>query len=341
MIDELLSISHYAGFRKDLVQAGGGNTSMKLEDKLYIKSSGVKLADMKSNYGYSVVETKKIKSVLGAKVLPNDFDESKCIINSTLEGSKASIETFLHVFTRRMTLHTHPILVNILMQKENYKKIIMKLFPDSLLVQYKTPGISLALEMGKENQFKNIPKIIFLCNHGLIINANSVEEVIELNEMVIKKIERYLGFEENNYYNIYLLHQTISKIIPNKIIYPISDTNIKLALKKNNNVFWDWNICPDCTVYCGKRVLDIRNSEILKGINDFITAYGEPVITMFDDIAYIIADNMEKARDIEDVLSFSATVFYYNEMKLNSFLDDDEQNYLLNWDAEKYRKSIE
>lgn len=40
-LDALVKMSKYAGQRFDLVQAGGGNTSVKFGNKMYIKASGI------------------------------------------------------------------------------------------------------------------------------------------------------------------------------------------------------------------------------------------------------------------------------------------------------------
>ncbi|MBQ9239669.1 MAG: hypothetical protein IJ191_10255, partial [Treponema sp.] len=42
--------------REDLVQAGGGNSSVKINpDQMLIKASGFQLADLKENVGYCMV----------------------------------------------------------------------------------------------------------------------------------------------------------------------------------------------------------------------------------------------------------------------------------------------
>ena len=45
-IESLVEISRYYGSDKDYVIAGGGNTSFKDEDTLYVKGSGMALADI-------------------------------------------------------------------------------------------------------------------------------------------------------------------------------------------------------------------------------------------------------------------------------------------------------
>ena len=61
-IQQFIKISKYAGMREDLVQAGGGNSSVKFdENRMLIKASGFQLADINENNGYSEIDYKSIK----------------------------------------------------------------------------------------------------------------------------------------------------------------------------------------------------------------------------------------------------------------------------------------
>ena len=57
----LIQISKYAGMRNDLAQAGGGNTSVKIDDQvMLVKSSGYQLADVNRDSGYMKVDYRLI-----------------------------------------------------------------------------------------------------------------------------------------------------------------------------------------------------------------------------------------------------------------------------------------
>jgi hypothetical protein len=49
---------------------------------------------------------------------------------------------------------------------------------------------------------------------------------------------------------------------------------------------------------------------------------------------------VKKALEIQSVMSFSAQVMSLNAGYECNLLSDEEQNFLLNWDAEKYRKAM-
>ena len=56
IIKELTEVSNYFGQRFDLIQAAGGNSSIKNGKSMYIKSSGYSLAELDESNGYSIVD---------------------------------------------------------------------------------------------------------------------------------------------------------------------------------------------------------------------------------------------------------------------------------------------
>ncbi|MGN0740816.1 MAG: hypothetical protein ACI4LX_11665 [Treponema sp.] len=59
-------MSKYAGMREDLVQAGGGNSSVKFSpEKMLIKASGFQLADIAENTGFCTVNPQIINAYFG------------------------------------------------------------------------------------------------------------------------------------------------------------------------------------------------------------------------------------------------------------------------------------
>ena len=147
MINELIKISKYAGMREDLVQAGGGNSSVKLgSHEMLIKASGCLLGEMGESFGYSKVDYAIIANFLEEHSAINisEEDGKACLYSAILEGKRPSIETFLHSITDKITLHTHPATVNVLTSRKGGMNTLQKMFQDALFVDYATPGIKLA-----------------------------------------------------------------------------------------------------------------------------------------------------------------------------------------------------
>ena len=206
-IRDLVEISKYAGERFDLVQAGGGNSSVKFENgEMLIKASGFLLSDVNVNSGYSRVFTQKIASIVKDENIVNEKDKrtresltSTLVKDATIDTkNRPSIETLLHKYT----LHTHPIVVNMITIQKNYKEILKGIFKDEKIafVKYQTPGIELALALDDElTKFDEIPNIIFLQNHGLIITSSYKKDIKKLTEYVLEKIENYFKIDMSRY----------------------------------------------------------------------------------------------------------------------------------------------
>lgn len=338
-----LKLSKYAGMREDLVQAGGGNSAYKLSDeKMVIKASGFHLADVTAQQGYAIVNPRIIKEAFlnCADLCTMTEEKSKKILNEAfIEGERPSIETFLHSVSGTYSLHTHPIAVNVLTCRKNGKDILKKIFPDALVVPYATPGVELAKAYFAEYKKYMVthvekPRYVFLMNHGFMASAETADEVIALTEEVTEKIEEYLQMDMQAYHNI----GKINDLYSDGITWLVTDRNVLDAYSTLQGM---WNHCfsPDCVVFLGKSVFQTKELSQTE-FDVFMEDNGYPVIFVYKNNLYIHAASIKKALEIQSVLSFSAQVMNHNQGVDCDLLTEKEKNFLLNWDAEKYRKNM-
>lgn len=344
-IKNLIKLSKYAGMREDIIQAGGGNTSVKINDEtMFIKSSGYQLSEMEENVGYSKVNYKKIVDYFRSNLEIKRSDEKELLENTLIEGKRPSIETFLHSITEKYTLHTHPLLINVFTSRKNGMKELKSMFPDSLVIDYQTPGIFLAKEFfDKFLKLENPQKanIVFLKNHGLIVSGKNMDEVIELHESILETLENKLKVNMRAYRNSTFLFKKLEDFIENNIVYLCENSRIKNFIE--NNSIEDINYCfsPDSLIYCNKKILLLnKDDDMLEVIKNHSLKYGNFNVVYFENELYIIAPNVKKAKEIESVLSFNLQVLELNKNNEMDFLTEEEQNFLLNWDSEKYRKNL-
>ena len=346
MMDELKAISKYAGMREDLVQAGGGNTSVKIADeRMYIKASGYQLADVSTESGCALVNPQKIVDFFTSMPLEQvgKEQEKEILDRAFIEGERPSIETFLHAITDRVTLHTHPVSVNILTSRSTGMDELKSLFPEAMFVPYATPGISLAKEyfrVWQDNGRKQC-EIIFLKNHGLIISGKTAEHVIARNEEVMEILANYLDMADYPAYRTATQIYTILAEVcgGGDIVYLSQNRYVYEAYHLMKNI-WHHEMCPDCIVYCGKKILELKDGHWEKDIKEYCTKYGKPAVIKCQDSFYIMAPTVKKAKEIESILSFSAQVALGNFDKKMDILPDTEQDFLLGWDAEKFRRNM-
>ena len=344
MQKQLVSISRYAGMREDLVQAGGGNTSVKISDtEMLIKASGYQLADVTEERGFAVVNYKMICDVLHSGDLDaiSKDEEKQLLEKSFVSGERPSIETFLHSITDKVTLHTHPVMVNILAVRKGGIDILRRLFPDAVFVDYATPGIELAKEYFRAfKAHKGNADIVFLANHGLIVSGRDDRKVRKKTENIITTIASALGIDNSRYSACSVLYDAFAKAgVENRIVVLMRNQDIYKAYDKNNQNVWRYSFCPDAIVYCGKRIMVLTDDFKQGDIRKYLSEVGIPSVVFYKKNFYAVAPDVKKAKEIESLFSFTAEIVDNNKDENLMLLSEKEQNYLLNWDGEKYRKN--
>jgi HAD superfamily hydrolase (TIGR01549 family) len=339
------TFSKRMGERFDLVQAGGGNTSFKLKDHMFIKSSGCGLSEISINKNYVGVQYQNIKNSLKYIISTNkrtrETDAALLTVNEIqfLTNYKPSIETTMHALTNKFTVHLHPIQFNLISGKDNCKSIVEELFPGTCFVDYFTPGIDVALELLK---IYNNESIIFLKNHGVVFTSDSVDILYQLIEDTILTLEQYLSVSFIKYKFVNKLSTIMEDTYQQSFVSYLSEDIIIDSFINTHSLDSTHfhSFFPDKVVYCGNDFVLMEDN-----LKEQIIVYGKKTgeipkifIKREDNtnLLYICSTSLKKCLDIESVLKSHFICFNVG----NNLLSNDEINYLNNWDAEKYRKFL-
>ena len=199
-LETITRLSHRFG-GEEWVKGGGGNTSCKVNGRLYVKPSGTTLKGL-SPWSFIVMDREKLFEL---DQLQPDADSSKreaqvktAMENATLADvqGRASVEAPLHnSFEATYVVHTHPTLVNGMTCSTQGAEVCAKLFPESLWVEYTDPGFTLCRVVGQrleEYRAKNgkEPELLFLENHGVFIATSSPERMVELHLEVSQSLTK-------------------------------------------------------------------------------------------------------------------------------------------------------
>ena len=199
---KLLELSRHYGSDPEWVLAGGGNTSGKTEDTLYIKASGHPLASL-SEEGLVRMDRAKLGAIW-QKRYPEQVDKREVQALSDLMDSRypeerekrPSVETLMHeLFPHDYVIHTHPALVNGLTCSREGKEAAYRLFPEDMLwIPLVNPGYVLAqtIRSAAEEYVRergSWPRILLLQNHGLVIVENDPDEIYRLHREVAERVK--------------------------------------------------------------------------------------------------------------------------------------------------------
>ena len=308
-INEFEYLAKIFGQSEINIQGQGGNLSIKINDNLMlIKSSGEILGNITNNNGYCIINNKLCRKLL--------YENNDSLQSIKINGGKhPSIETYFHCFTKKYTIHLHFLLANIFLcteQLEYFKNLNLS----HKIIKYFPPGIILAQEIYQK--YDNNINVYFLMNHGIIITADTISEINYLYE----EIFIYFNNISDNKFNNDLFSYKISKYIYDKF-----NKSIICREYKNIDVKYIKHIkyCfPDLVVYI-RNILNIINLIEINIIPDII---------IFNDIIYIIANNINKLYCMIETLNI------YNLLCVNNYnkLQIIDEKIIENMEQEKYRK---
>lgn len=325
-LNRLEKISKYCGERFDLTQACGGNSSVKYGDIMFIKASGFHLTNINNTNGYVVINNKLLK----ADIQDNKF---KSLSEYNIFNNKrASIETYMHSILKKYTIHLHPIQINKILISKKCDDFINQYFPNSLLIEYNTPGINICKDI--LNTYNN-EEIIFLKNHGIIISVDEYEKLIPMLENILSIFEKKMNINFDKYKFVNQISKHINNNYEN-ILYLCDDKIINDYLFNKKELFLEKVTFPDALIFCGINILFIDNLDELDIYFEIHKEY--PKVIIIRGLIYIINISLQKCKDTEDVLK--ANLMILDTIMEKTYLKNEEICYLNNWDDEKYRKVI-
>ncbi|HBU13132.1 MAG TPA: alcohol dehydrogenase, partial [Clostridiales bacterium] len=172
--------------------AGHGSASFKKDGTLYIKYADTQLSEL-TEYGFIAMDAERLAKI--AETEYADMDAQLADIRAAVlplqRSGMPSTECVLHsMFPQNYVLHLHPALVNGMVCGEGGKKLAGELFPQAAWAPFALPGSELAKAVKAAlSAFENVPDTLFLQNQGVVVAADSVEELDEVVSKVMQTLK--------------------------------------------------------------------------------------------------------------------------------------------------------
>ncbi len=180
-LDTLVTLSRRFGGDPAYVLAGGGNTSYKTADTLWVKASGHALATTTQD-GFVALDRAQLQAMLTRTDWPSDAGQRESAFKHAVmtarlhpdKNQRPSVEALIHhLMPQRYVVHTHPTLVNAMTCCVSGADIVQRLFPH-VWQPYVDPGLTLAQSLHRRlsGWSPSTPQqscVVLLENHGLIV----------------------------------------------------------------------------------------------------------------------------------------------------------------------------
>ena len=200
ILETITELSHEFG-TVEYVKAGGGNTSCKTADTLWVKPSGTTLAGLKPET--FVAMDRAVLSRLFAAATPSEPAAREELVKNMMAAAvkpetpgRASVEAPLHdSISATYVVHTHPAAVNGLTCAVGGCAAVARLFPDALWVPYVDPGYTLCMVVRKaiqayKTEHGREPALMFLENHGVFVAGDTEAEIRAVYGRVMDVLRR-------------------------------------------------------------------------------------------------------------------------------------------------------
>lgn len=373
-VAKLVEISRYYGCRKDYVIAGGGNTSFKTADQLWVKASGTTLATI-SEQGFAVLERSKLAEISRKEYGTEPFERERRIgadlmasLADPASGLRPSVEASLHdLLPFKYVVHTHPTIFNAILCSQSGEATFSKLLSQEefIFINYTDPGYVLFKKVAVEleshrSKFGKAPHILFLQNHGIFVAADTTEEIRKIYADLEAKILPLIRNKESLVQTA--INPKMAEVIP-AVRMLLSQEGIKVARLRKNSLIDRFTatkkdyerislpFTPDIIVYCKAHSLFVdcdgtaqemvdefrKSLELFRKRNPY-----EPKMILFRNNGLLaVEDSSATVEILLDVFEDLITISHFSEnFGGPKFMSDKEISFIDTWEVENYRRKV-
>ncbi len=347
-LEAFTSMSRAAGRRPDLVQGGGGNTSVKLDNSLMaIKASGVRLDDITPASAYALLDYARLRSFYRSHSA-SEWDnveqagsaatKDSAVTAEGLAAMRPSVEAGFHALLDRYVLHTHPVYANLACCCEGGLGVISSALCGAdytwIFLPYINPGSGLTFAMREAldravSETGCNPSVVFLQNHGLVTTHESPDGCAALHEDVCQRLAEAFHVDMSDY--------PVPRLEPVGECFVSRTPFLAQEMKdttRDLSFFTEMSLYPDQMVYLkGELALCDGSFDGQK------TQAACTVFTGSGDVVY--ACSLPKAIAMEETLT--AILYIHRVLVRNKRvavpMSGQSKQFIASWESEAYRKA--
>jgi rhamnose utilization protein RhaD (predicted bifunctional aldolase and dehydrogenase) len=333
--EALLDLSARIGADPALVQAAGGNTSIKEGGTLWIKASGLWLKNARSTDIMVPVALDLLLDALARHDPSAEKAQDYVIAERNPSGLRPSIETTVHaLMPQKVVVHVHCVeTIALAVQADGAAQVASRLGDiPHVFVPYARPGLPLARAIAE--RLEEDTCVLVLGNHGLAVAAETVDEA----EALLAQVSRLLSASRRQapVADIASLERLAAAsrygLPADAAIHRVATDLASCRIAAGGSLY------PDHVIFLGRGSVIAAPLDTALTIEERLDEAPPPAI-LFPGKGVLVlkaatAGALAMARCLADV-----TLRIPQGARLN-YLTDDENAELLGWDAEKYRQTL-
>jgi rhamnose utilization protein RhaD (predicted bifunctional aldolase and dehydrogenase) len=336
-IEDLLCLAARLGRDPLVIQGPGGNISHKRDGVMWVKASGTWMMNAMTEPVLVPVDLAAVLNGLWAGD-PSCETCSDFVRQDLLPSPlRPSIETTLHaVMPQRVVLHVHCVetIAQACLSDAPERLAAALAGLDWVFVPYVRPGVSLAREMAQH--LRRNTNVVVLGNHGLVVAGDDAAEAAQLRAEVSRRLARprraiaasnvdrsaLRRFEEAGYH-----------MAEDDALHAMALDFVSLAIARRGSLY------PDHVVFLGPGIVETQGSETAA---DAARRHGRPAapLVVVPGLGGLMHDDASASADAMARCLAEVTRRLCGDDPIRPLTAQDESD-LLDWDAEKYRQSLD
>ncbi|MCK3776360.1 class II aldolase/adducin family protein [Ensifer sesbaniae] len=336
--EALLDLSARVGSDPLLVQGAGGNTSIKEGGTLWIKASGLWLAQARQRDVMVPVALDPLLDALERDDPATEKAQDFVIAERNPSGLRPSIETTVHaLMPQKVVVHVHCVETIATAVQTNGAAIAAERlagFPH-IFVPYARPGLPLAKAISERLQ--DDTSVLVLGNHGLVVAAETVADAASLLSDITRRLAgpRRQAPTADLAALSRLAVDSDYRLPEDPFLHAVAADLDSCRLAAGGSLY------PDHVIFLGRGVVVAAPGETALSIEAKRRAAGAslPPLLLFPGKGVLVqkevsAGALAMARCLADVTARIPADAWLR------YLTEAENAELLGWDAEKYRQQL-
>jgi rhamnose utilization protein RhaD (predicted bifunctional aldolase and dehydrogenase) len=334
-MQDLVGLAASLGRDLLVVQGPGGNISLKRDGVMWVKASGTWMMEATSRSILIPVDFAAVLDALAAGDPACETCSSFVRHDLVRSGLRPSIETTLHaVMPQKVVVHVHCVeTIAIACLSDAAERLATPLAGlNWTFVPYVRPGASLGRAMAE--RLRPGTNIVVLGKHGLVVAADSVAEAAQLRADVSRRLARAIRAAPGTDREA-LRGAQGSGYAPaqDDRLHAIATDPVSLAAARRGSLY------PDHVVFLGPGIIETVGAESAVDAARRLGRPGAPLVIVPG--AGVLLHNTATPSAYALARCLAEVTCRLASDDLVDPLSQADEAQLLDWDAEKYRQSLD
>lgn len=351
MLDKITELSHEFG-TPEYIQGGGGNTSAKNKETLWIKPSGTTLSELTEDM-FVAMDRQKLGKLFETE-MPADSSAREAAVMELMmaamypySSGRPSVEAPLHdTLEATFVVHTHPQLVNGMTCANNGAEVCKRLFPEALWVEYVDPGYTLCSVI--RDRIKDYvaskghqPEMVIIENHGIFVASNTAGGIRKIYKTVMNSLRKeYKKEKVSPHLEVGVPPSASLKEEVTKVLQKAMGKEAEAVCASGAFKVASGPLTPDHVVFM--KSYPLVGDPTAKTLTAFKTQHGYfPKVISVKDGVFTVGPNEKNSELTMRFAKDGALVEQLaNGLAGVKFMSEKAREFIENWEVEVYRQKV-